>query len=81
MTCNAVCSRALLLQRRYIGLDRTNLSTREIGRTSSEPQKRFDQIKKAVEQKVDVKAWSQTFAGDNPNEREFFEVFSWPWAA
>jgi len=50
----------------------------EIGRTSSEPQKRFDQIKKAVEQKVDVKAWSQTFAGDNPNEREFFEVFSWP---
>ena len=50
----------------------------EIGRSSSEPQKRFEQIKKAVEQKVDVKAWCQRFAGNDPAEREFFESFSWP---
>lgn len=50
----------------------------EIGRTSSEPQKRLDQIRKAVEQKVDMKAWRQKFAGDDPSEGQFFEVFSWP---
>jgi len=55
-----------------------NAVDEEIGRTSSSAQKRLDQIKKAVEQKVDMKAWSQKFAGDDPNEREFFEVFAWP---
>ena len=50
----------------------------EIGRTSSEPQKRFDQIKKSVEQKVDKTAWRRRFVGDNPSETEFFESFSWP---
>ena len=49
-----------------------------IGRTSSEPQKRFDQIKKSVEQKVDKKAWCRRFAGDDRSEAEFFESFSWP---
>ena len=50
----------------------------EIGRSNSEPQKRFEHIKKAVEQKVDEKAWSQKFAGNDESEREFFEAFSWP---
>jgi hypothetical protein len=50
----------------------------EIGRSSSEPQKRFEQIKKAVEQKVDEKVWSQKFAGKDESEMEFFEAFSWP---
>jgi cyclase len=51
---------------------------REIGRTSADPQKRFNEIKKAVEQTVDMKAWRQKFAGDDTNDWEFFEVFAWP---
>jgi hypothetical protein len=39
---------------------------REIGRTSADPQTRFNEIKKAVEQSVDMKAWRQKFAGDAP---------------
>jgi hypothetical protein len=31
-----------------------------------------------VEQNVDVKAWRKKFAGDDPDEGEFFEVFAWP---
>ena len=50
----------------------------EIGRTSANPQKRFDEIKKAVEQNVDVNAWRQKFAGDDPGDRDFFDVFTWP---
>jgi glyoxylase-like metal-dependent hydrolase (beta-lactamase superfamily II) len=52
--------------------------TREIGRTSDAPERRFDEIKKAVEQSVDVKAWRQKFAGDDPGERELFDGFAWP---
>lgn len=51
---------------------------REIGRTNSEPKTRFPEIKKAVEQAVDMRVWQQKFAGDDPREREFFEVFAWP---
>jgi hypothetical protein len=51
---------------------------REIGRTSTEPKARFAEIKKAVEQAVDMRMWQQKFAGDDPREREFFEVFAWP---
>ncbi|HMG87986.1 MAG TPA: MBL fold metallo-hydrolase [Terracidiphilus sp.] len=50
----------------------------EIGRTSASPQNRFEAIKKGVEQNVDVKAWRQKFAGDDPQNQEFFDVFSWP---
>ena len=50
----------------------------EIGRTNAEPQKRFNEIKNAVEKSVDMKAWEQKFAGDDPNARDFFEVFTWP---
>jgi glyoxylase-like metal-dependent hydrolase (beta-lactamase superfamily II) len=50
----------------------------EIGRTSADPRTRLDEIKKAVEQNVDMKAWRQKFAGDDPNNRDFFEVFTWP---
>jgi glyoxylase-like metal-dependent hydrolase (beta-lactamase superfamily II) len=50
----------------------------EIERTSASPQNRFDEIKKGVEQNIDVKAWRQKFAGDNPQNKEFFDVFSWP---
>jgi len=50
----------------------------EIGRTNASPQRRFDEIKKAVEQNVDEKAWRQKFAGDDPDEGDFFDVFAWP---
>jgi hypothetical protein len=26
---------------------------------------------------VDVKAWRQKFAGDDPDERDFFDSFAW----
>ncbi len=51
---------------------------REIARTSLDPKTRFTEIKKAVEQSVDMSAWRQKFAGDDPNDRDFFEVFAWP---
>jgi cyclase len=51
---------------------------REIGRTNADPHRRFDEIKKAVERNVDVNAWCKKFAGDDPNVRDFFEVFAWP---
>jgi cyclase len=50
----------------------------EIGRTNAGPQKRFDEIKKAVEKNVDMKAWEQKFASDDASDRDFFEVFAWP---
>lgn len=50
---------------------------REIGRTSDAPH-RYDEIKKAIEQTVDRDAWRQKFVGNNPRDREFFEVFAWP---
>jgi hypothetical protein len=50
----------------------------EIGRTSDRPERRLEEIKKAVEQHVDVKARRQKFAGDNRNERDFFDSFAWP---
>ena len=50
----------------------------EIGRTNAEPQKRFDEIRNAVEKSVDMKVWEQKFAGDDPNDRDFFEFFAWP---
>ncbi|HEY2905237.1 MAG TPA: MBL fold metallo-hydrolase [Vicinamibacterales bacterium] len=50
----------------------------EIGRTSDRPERRLEDIKKAVEQRVDVKAWRQKFAGNDPNERDFFDSFAWP---
>jgi len=51
---------------------------KEIARTSADPKTRLEGIKTAVERSVDVKAWRQKFAGDDPNEGEFFEGFTWP---
>jgi glyoxylase-like metal-dependent hydrolase (beta-lactamase superfamily II) len=52
--------------------------TREIGRTSVQSAKDgFEDIKKGVERDVDMKAWRQKFAGDDPSD-DFFEVFAWP---
>jgi len=51
---------------------------REMARTSLDPKTRFTEIKKAVEQHVDMSAWRQKFAGNDPNDRDFFEVFAWP---
>jgi len=51
---------------------------REIARTNADPHQRLDEIKGAVEKNVDMKAWQRKFAGDDPGEQEFFEVFSWP---
>lgn len=50
----------------------------EIGRTNAEPQKRFDEIRKAVEKNVDMKSWEKKFASDEPSDADFFEVFAWP---
>ncbi len=50
----------------------------EIGRTNADPHRKLDEIKKAVERNVDEKAWGKKFAGDDPNEREFFESWAWP---
>lgn len=52
--------------------------TREIGRTSATPQTRFKEIRKAVEQAVDVDRWRRKFAGDDANNADFFDSFSWP---
>ena len=52
--------------------------SREIARTSASPQARLAEITKAVERNVDRNAWRQKFAGDNPSDRDFFEVFAWP---
>jgi glyoxylase-like metal-dependent hydrolase (beta-lactamase superfamily II) len=51
---------------------------REMARTSLDPKTRFTEIKKAVEQHVDMSAWRQKFAGNDPTDRDFFEVFAWP---
>jgi cyclase len=48
----------------------------EIGRTNASPQRRFDELKKAVEQNVDLNAWRQKFAGDDPDNKDFFDTFS-----
>jgi len=44
----------------------------EIARTSDDPHTRFEEIKKAVEQKVDMKSWSEKFAGNDPSDKDFF---------
>jgi glyoxylase-like metal-dependent hydrolase (beta-lactamase superfamily II) len=41
-------------------------------------QRRLEQIKTAVAQRVDVKAWRQKFVADDPNESDFFDSFAWP---
>jgi len=50
----------------------------EIASSASGSQKALEKIRKSVEQKVDKKAWAQKFAPDDPDDQEFFEVFSWP---
>jgi cyclase len=52
--------------------------TQEIARTSMDPQARFEEIKHAVEKRVDKSEWSRRFAPDDADERDFFEDFSWP---
>ncbi len=51
---------------------------REIGRTSASPESRFNAIRKAVELEVDVKQWRRKFAGDDPDDADFFDSFAWP---
>jgi glyoxylase-like metal-dependent hydrolase (beta-lactamase superfamily II) len=50
----------------------------EIARSIANPHKRLDEIKKAVARDVDVNAWRQKFAGDDPANRDFFDSFSLP---
>ena len=50
----------------------------EMGRSPNDTRTSFDAIKKAVERDVNPDAWIHKFAGDDPNNRDFFEVFSWP---
>ena len=38
----------------------------------------LDKVREGVEQNVDVAAWRQKFAGDDKDDREFFDTFSWP---
>jgi glyoxylase-like metal-dependent hydrolase (beta-lactamase superfamily II) len=48
---------------------------REIHRTGSGP-RNLDAVKKAVLAKVDVATWRQRFAGDDKENRDFFDGFS-----
>jgi glyoxylase-like metal-dependent hydrolase (beta-lactamase superfamily II) len=48
---------------------------REIHRTGSGP-RNLDAVKKAVLAKVDVASWRQRFAGDDQENRDFFDGFS-----
>lgn len=50
----------------------------EIAGSIASPRRRLDEIKKAVEQKVDLNAWRQKFAGDDPVNRDFFDSFALP---
>ena len=50
---------------------------REIARTSADPRTRFEEIKKAVEQNVDMKVWREKFTSDDPDDGDFFEGFAW----
>ena len=50
----------------------------EIAQSIVPPRRRLDEIKKAVEQNVDVKGWRQKFAGDDPENQNFFDTFSLP---
>lgn len=52
--------------------------TQEIARTSADPQGRFEEIKKAVERRVDKDVWARKFGGDDQDERDFFTDFTWP---
>lgn len=47
----------------------------EIHRQGSGP-RNLEAVRKAVEQKVDVAAWRQRFAGDDREARDFFDSFS-----
>ncbi|HEU4412245.1 MAG TPA: MBL fold metallo-hydrolase [Polyangiaceae bacterium] len=47
----------------------------EIHRQGNGPRK-LEEVRKAVEQRVDVAAWRQRFAGDDREARDFFDGFS-----
>ena len=40
--------------------------------------RRLDAVRAGVEQNVDVAKWRKRFAGDNKDDIEFFDTFSWP---
>ncbi|MDQ3805069.1 MAG: MBL fold metallo-hydrolase [Acidobacteriota bacterium] len=40
--------------------------------------RRLEDVQKAVPQAVDVAAWRRRFAGDDPDNRDFFDTFSLP---
>jgi cyclase len=50
----------------------------EIARSAVTPHRRLDDLKKAVTQSPDLNAWRQKFAGDDPDNRDFFDTFSVP---
>lgn len=50
----------------------------EIARTSVDPHRRLDEIRKAVEKNVDVSAWRQKFGGNDAGDQDFFQEFAWP---
>jgi Zn-dependent hydrolases, including glyoxylases len=50
----------------------------EIGRTTADPRTRMEQIKKIVEQNINIEDWRNKFSGGNPDNRDFFDTFSWP---
>src|SRR5215467_15833193 len=52
-------------------------SPAEIGRTNASAQKRFAEIKKAVERDVDRNAWRQKFVGNDVDDADFFDDFAW----
>jgi cyclase len=40
--------------------------------------RRLEEIRKSVEQNINLEAWRKKFAGDDPDSRDFFDSFSWP---
>ena len=50
--------------------------TDEIGRSITTPHRRLDEIKMAVAKNADLDSWRQKFAGDDPENRDFFDSFS-----
>lgn len=50
--------------------------TDEIGRSGATAHRRLPEIKAAVAKNADIDSWRQKFAGDNPENRDFFDSFA-----
>ena len=51
--------------------------SKEVHRLGNNSQK-FEEVKEAVQKAIDLESWRKTFAGDNKDDRDFFDSFSLP---